>query len=159
MLSSANNQNEVWVYRVRRRKDNKIVAIKLVTIRLNQDHRNFKEEGTWLNEVKLLEKLNHYNETLTIFEVFQDDDYLFIVSEFCECGDLESWIKRRKLRRNYLSNDEIRYGIAKILQALVIVHANGIIHRDIKPMNILIRQEHPLELCLADFGESIDLSG
>ena len=70
MLSSANNQNEVWVYRVRRRKDNKIVAIKLVTIRLNQDHRNFKEEGTWLNEVKFLEKLNHYNETLTIFEVF-----------------------------------------------------------------------------------------
>ena len=84
---------------------------------------------------------------------------MFIVSEYCECGDLESWIKKRQMNRQYLSEMEIRYGIAKILQALAIVHANEIIHRDIKPMNILIRKEHPLQLCLADFGESIDLSG
>ena len=38
------------------------------------------------------------------------------------------------------------------------MHANKIIHRDIKPMNILIRKHNPLQLCLADFGESIDLS-
>ena len=70
LLTKANNQNEVWVYRVRRRYDNKIVAVKVVTVRTDPNHRNFREEGTWLNEVKILSKLNKFKETLTIFDVF-----------------------------------------------------------------------------------------
>ena len=70
LLTRANSANEIWVYRVRRRQDNKIVAIKVVTVRTDPNHRNFKEEETWLNEVKILAKLNHFNEILNLFDVF-----------------------------------------------------------------------------------------
>ena len=93
LLSSETNSNEIWVYRVRRRADNKIVVIKLVTFNTNPGHRLYREEESWLNEPKILAKLNNYDETLTLFDVFQDDGFLFIVTEFCEFGDLEQWIK------------------------------------------------------------------
>ena len=52
---------------MRRRADNKIVVIKLVTFNTNPGHRLYREEDSWLNEPKILAKLNHYDETLTLF--------------------------------------------------------------------------------------------
>ena len=51
-----------------------------------------------------------------------------------------------------LSLEQLKLAIRQILYALRYLHGQGQIHRDIKPRNVLIRSEGPLELVVADFG-------
>lgn len=108
---------------------------------------NNKKSDETETEIKTLIKLNHPN-IISIYEYFTDDEYIYLVLEYCPGGSMETYIKRNgKLPKPLL------YQVcAHLLSALYLCHSLHIAHRDIKPANILIDQYGRPKL--ADFGLS-----
>ncbi|KEG14206.1 putative serine/threonine protein kinase [Trypanosoma grayi] len=79
---------------------------------------------------------------------FQDQDYLYIVTEYCSGGDMISWL----IRHDIFPEDVAKFYIAELVLALHSLHKMGYVHRDVKPDNILIDRDGHIKL--ADFGLS-----
>jgi len=88
---------------------------------------------TALREVKLLQELRHKN-ILELIEVFQYKESLHLVFEFMYT-DLEIVIKDRSL---ILSPADIKTYMQMTLKGVEFCHKNWILHRDLKPNNLLI---------------------
>jgi serine/threonine protein kinase len=123
----------------------KMVAIK--KIQKAFEHKIFAKRT--LRELKLLRLLSHDNvlKLITILlpqsrSHFSD---IYIVCELVE-GDLYSIIKSNQP----LENDHIKFILYQILRALKYTHSARVLHRDIKPKNILISAKCEVKLC--DFG-------
>ena len=98
----------------------------------------------FLNEGKIVASLNHPN-IITIYDVGRVDDTVYISMEYVEGGDLKQRIDLHPQDLDF-TLDLLR----KIASGLALAHQNGIVHRDVKPGNILFRDdETPL---LSDFG-------
>ncbi len=98
----------------------------------------------FLAEARRVAKLKH-PAILPVYDVGQEDDNCFFVSEFVEGGSLA-----HRLTAGNITPDKASHWILSIADALAHAHDAGVIHRDIKPANILIDQ-HDRAL-LADFG-------
>lgn len=71
-------------------------------------------------------------------------------------GDLMSFIERKGL--NAILDSDACFIIYQILKAIEYLHGRGIVHRDIKPDNILMsRKDATARIILTDFGQSFDL--
>lgn len=82
---------------------------------------------------------------------FKEGDYPCLVMEYVDGVSLAD------LRPPILSEPEALRYIQQIGEALIVVHKNGLIHRDVHPGNILLRnQEGKLEAVLIDFGLALD---
>ena len=81
---------------------------------------------------------------------FLDNRNLYLVMEFCPGGDIASLL--RSLR--YFDEDDAKFYLAETVQALQFLHSIGIIHRDVKPDNLLIDSTGHVKL--TDFGLSRD---
>ena len=132
------------VYKARNKKENKYYAIK----RLNFKDINKKEKKQINNEVSCIKKLKHPNIILYKDSFNDEDNYFNIVTTFCEGGDIYNKIQNQK--GEYFNEDQILNWMVQILLALDYIHKNNIIHRDIKPQNIFIKNRHII--CIGDFG-------
>lgn len=111
-------------------------------------------------EAELLQKLRHPN-VLRCYEWFEDQGSasaagrkLWIVMEYMDGGDLNSMYNAR--RRAFLSPLEapfIRRVITSVGGALKYIHGMGVLHRDVKCMNVLLSRNWD-KMVLADFGLS-----
>ena len=88
--------------------------------------------------------LNHPN-ILTIYEIGTENEFHFIITEFIEGESLSQRLKREPIE--LLEGLEVGIQIASALSA---AHEAGIIHRDIKPDNIMLRHDHVVKVL--DFG-------
>ena len=77
---------------------------------------------------------------------FQDHDYLYLVMEFLQGGDLMNIL----IKKDILTEEEARFYIAEIILAVESIHKLDCIHRDIKPDNVLIDKNGHIKL--TDFG-------
>ena len=77
---------------------------------------------------------------------FQEDDYIYLVMEFCPGGDFMSLL----IKKDILKEEEARFYIAELILAVDSIHKLDCIHRDIKPDNILIDKNGHIKL--TDFG-------
>ena len=77
---------------------------------------------------------------------FQDFDYLYLVMEFLQGGDLMNIL----IKKEILTEKEAQFYIAEIVLAIESIHKLGCIHRDIKPDNVLIDKNGHIKL--TDFG-------
>jgi eukaryotic-like serine/threonine-protein kinase len=89
-------------------------------------------------------RLNHPN-ILTIYEIVRENGYHFIVTEFVDGESLGQHIRRAPLKLH-----EILEIGNQIASALAAAHAAGILHRDIKPDNIMLRRDQLIKVL--DFG-------
>mmetsp|Transcript_698 Transcript_698/g.2319 ORF Transcript_698/g.2319 Transcript_698/m.2319 type:complete len:559 (-) Transcript_698:434-2110(-) len=77
---------------------------------------------------------------------FQDEEFLYMVMDFLQGGDLLALLCRHQT----VSEDFARHYIAELVIAVDSMHKRGLIHRDIKPDNILFDKDG--HLALSDFG-------
>ncbi len=104
----------------------------------------------FLIEGRLVASLRHPN-IITIYDIGLADERLYISMEYIEGGDLKKRMKTPILASNCLDY------LMKIGAALDAAHQHGIVHRDVKPANILFKDEHtPL---LTDFGIAKQMDG
>lgn len=104
----------------------------------------------FLNEGRIIAALNHPN-IITIYDIGQHAGEVYISMEYVEGGDL----KQRMLQKVFAPVEALDV-IEKIASGLAVAHENGIVHRDVKPGNILFRSDGtPL---LSDFGIAKRLS-
>jgi YVTN family beta-propeller protein len=121
------------------------VALKLIAPELATDER-FRDR--FLAESELAASLDHPN-VIPIFEAGDADGVLFIAMRYVEGQDL-----RQLLARGSLSLERAIVICAQIAAALDAAHARGLVHRDVKPSNVLIDSTAgPADhVYLADFG-------
>jgi serine/threonine protein kinase len=77
------------------------------------------------------------------------DEHAWLVMEYFALGDL-----RRRMRASHLAPREVLRLAAAIARALASVHAAGVLHRDLKPGNVMLREDG--SIALIDFGLSKD---
>ncbi len=118
------------------------VAIKILINDLSYDD---EARTRFERESYIIARLNHANIIHVIDRGFTPDDMPFFVMEFIEGTDLATTAKAKEL-----SHDEKIDIIVQVLKALSYAHRNNVIHRDIKPDNILIDEDGNVKIL--DFG-------
>ena len=100
---------------------------------------------SFLGEARTLARFKH-NNIIQVFHFFRSNGTAYIVMEYAEGEDLAGHLKRK----GKLSEEDLKPILEPVLEGLVLVHGAGILHRDIKPHNIMIRDDgSPV---LIDFG-------
>ena len=96
-------------------------------------------------EARLAAQLNHPN-AVAVYDLIIDDEQPYVIMEYVPGDSLAQRIRSA----GTLAAGEAGYWIGQVAAALEAAHANGILHRDVKPANILITPEGSAKL--ADFG-------
>ena len=120
-----------------------VVAVKVLRKEFMHDPdlvRRFK------NESKAISLLNHPN-IVKVYDVSVSDDLQYIVMEYVDGMTLREYLNERGGK---LTSRETVHFISQILKALEHAHANGVVHRDIKPQNIMLLDNGQLRMM--DFG-------
>lgn len=102
-------------------------------------------------EINFLKKLDNDN-VVKVYDHFEMDGNLYIVMELVEGLNVEQYVAQRG---PIAWREAVKY-MLKLLDTMQYVHEHGIVHRDIKPGNIMIRDNG--DICLLDFGVAKDLS-
>ena len=116
------------------------VAIKL----LSDELADAAARQRFQREAQMASSLNHPH-ILTVYDIGEFDGRQYLVAEFVDGGTLKDWLKRQP--RTWEDVVELLTGVA---DALATAHQAGILHRDIKPDNILVTASGWAKL--ADFG-------
>jgi len=129
------------VYKARQKNLDRLVAIKILHAS-KAHHPQFQKR--FEREAKALAALTHPN-IVAIHDFGKQEDHYYLVMEYVEGLTL-----REVQVDNPLTQEEIFNILQQICDALEYAHRQGVIHRDIKPDNILIDQEGRVRI--ADFG-------
>ncbi|RLN70224.1 hypothetical protein BBJ28_00015598 [Nothophytophthora sp. Chile5] len=128
------------VYRGRRKFSGHIVALKFVT----KQGKSARDLENLRQEINILRPLNHCN-IIAMLDSFETEGEFCMVIEYAQ-GELFQVLEDE----HTLPEPEIRKIAIQLIQALHVLHSNRIIHRDMKPQNILIGSKQQIKLC--DFG-------
>lgn len=121
---------------------NRIVAVKMLKDELSHDEVAVKR---FINESKAVSMLSHPN-IVKIFDVSVKGNLKYFVMERIEGITLKSYMKKK----GALSTEEVLSYTEQVLKALEHAHSKGIVHRDIKPQNILLLKNGRVKV--TDFG-------
>jgi serine/threonine protein kinase len=120
----------------------RLVAVKLLDERAASDE---GLRGRFVREARLAARLSHPN-VVSVFDAGEDDGRPYIVMEHVEGETLADLLARR----DRLPPEEARGLALQAAHGLAHAHAAGLIHRDVKPQNLLLREDGTLKI--ADFG-------
>ncbi|CBI34860.3 unnamed protein product, partial [Vitis vinifera] len=101
-------------------------------------------------EREILQSLDHPF-LPTLYTHFETEKFSCLVMEFCPGGDLHAL--RQRQPGKYFSEHAARFYVAEVLLALEYLHMLGIIYRDLKPENVLVREDG--HIMLSDFDLSL----
>lgn len=134
--------SEVFIARDKQR--NELCAVKVLE-RSNDEHAKLIDR-----ELAVLKMLNHAN-IVQIYDIFDSTRETYVVMEYLAGGELLDLITES----DHLSERNSKQVIREVLQAIQYLHVRGIVHRDVKPENILcVNRAWPLRVKLTDFGLS-----
>jgi streptogramin lyase len=130
------------VYRARDLRLKRIVALKVMAPELAADER-FRER--FAREAELAMSLEHPN-VVPIHDAGELDGRLYLVMRFVEGSDLRALLREE----GALEPRRALAIVTQVANALDAAHAKGLVHRDVKPSNVLL--DHDEHVYLADFG-------
>jgi serine/threonine protein kinase len=136
------------VYQGRQVRLDRVVAVKVLNRALNENQEFIKR---FEREAKSIAKINHPN-IVAVYDFGSQDGNWYMVCEFVEGQSLAKMITDRLM----VPVDVLAPLLIQCLDALAHVGAQGVVHRDIKPDNILITAEGQAKI--ADFGLAKDVS-
>jgi serine/threonine protein kinase len=148
------------VYRARDLKHDRLVALKVMHAQLSQQAQ-FQQR--FAQEAQAAANFN----TPSIVKIHQHGTHEgipFIVMEYISGGSLVSYLKQLRYSGNHLGLEEVIAMAAQVADGLGYAHQRGVIHRDIKPDNILLKLQReqpgiaggaPRQAVITDFGLAI----
>ena len=131
------------VYKARCHRLNRLVAVKILKSEIAKDEelrRRFHEES------QAVAMLSHPN-IVAVYDVSKSSDFEYIVMELIDGITLKQYMQQKG---GILNWREALHFITQIMKALSHAHSRGIIHRDIKPHNIMVLKDGSVKV--ADFG-------
>lgn len=102
------------------------------------------------NEVEIMKKFHHPG-IIQLQDVIDQSDQTSIIMKYSEGGDLFNYI----IKNFHLKEREVCKIFIQIVDALEHIHSHGIVHRDVKPENILL--DHQRNIKITDFGLSTSI--
>ena len=134
------------VFLVERKEDKQMFAVKIF------DKTPFLEDDLELQclmyEIKMMRLMNH-SKILKLFEVFEGNNFLYLVCDYYQGKDLWTEI----VEKGTQSELKVLTVMQQLLEALAYLHGMKVIHRDIKPENVMFRSTKTItELVLVDLG-------
>ncbi|XP_060519798.1 cyclin-dependent-like kinase 5 isoform X1 [Cylas formicarius] len=129
------------VFKAKNRENHEIVALKRV--RLDDDDEGVPSSA--LREICLLKELKHKN-IVRLYDVLHSDKKLTLVFEHCD-QDLKKYFDSLN---GDIDTEIVKSFMYQLLRGLAFCHSHNVLHRDLKPQNLLINKNG--ELKLADFG-------
>lgn len=144
------------VYRARDLNLQRNVAVKVMHPHLSEQEQ-FQQR--FMQEARAAAGLNHPS-IVEIYDFGQQNALLFMVMQFISGGSLAGHIKALQEQEQTARLGEILFLLAQVAQALHYAHGRGLIHRDVKPDNVLVQRldspdrpgEPPLRAIVTDFG-------
>src|SRR5579859_3362225 len=129
-------------YHARLRRD---VAIKVVLSSYTEDHEDFR--ARFEREAQLIASLEHPN-IVSVYDFGEIDTHMYLIMQYVGGGTL-----RDQLRTGLPLDPRLAASYAmQMARALHHAHQHGIVHRDVKPQNMLVSSNDPEHLLLSDFG-------
>ena len=123
------------------------VAIKII----NKQGITEQEMQLTKTEIEIL-KIGQHPNIITLYDVIENEEKIYIIMEYCAGSDLFAYIEERNFKLPEKHAAEI---IRKLSSAVYYLHSFGIIHRDVKPENILMTDNtENADIRLLDFGLS-----
>lgn len=136
-----------WVYRAKHRLLGGNVAVKIL---FPQFAENENIRTRFLREAQIQYQLEHPH-IVRVLDFIDERGLVGFVSEWCNGGDLVHWHQAQGFRS--LASGEIRSLFLPLLDAIHLAHEHNVIHRDLKPHNIMLHQRGELLIPkLTDFG-------
>ena len=127
----------------------RLVALKVARDRQNEESQPVDMFQRFLQEHEIAQRINS-TAVVRLHDLGVSDEHAWLVMEYFELGDL-----RRRMRASLAPREALRLAAA-IARSLAAVHGAGVLHRDLKPGNIMLR--HDGSVALIDFGLSKDLA-
>ncbi|CCW60319.1 unnamed protein product [Phytomonas sp. EM1] len=132
------------------RTTGKLVAIK----KFKQTDADDYVHKTSLREVRILKQLHHPN-VISLFDVFRRNDKLYLVFELVE----NTILQLLERTRTGMDPQDVRRYAYQILRGIDYCHAHNVIHRDVKPENILVSRDGFLKICDFGFARHLTVGG
>ena len=127
------------------KKSNQQYAIKI----MSKNSMTVQDLELALTEINILKLCQHPN-IIKLYDVYDSPDFIYIIMEYCNGGDLFTYIESRHFK---LEEKKVAEIIHKLSMAIYYIHSFGIVHRDLKPENILMTDNtDKADIRLLDFG-------
>lgn len=130
------------VYLAERESAHQLVVLKVLR-QMPEHDASIGAFDRFLQEYETIAEMNHPN-IVRIYDLGVADDHAHIAMEYLDGSDL-----RHKIDDGTSEKDAVAY-LRQIASALSAVHAKGVLHRDLKPGNIMLRKDN--SIALIDFG-------
>ena len=122
----------------------KLVAIK----KINIQKISYSDSKMVISETDIMQNIisNNHNNIVDCYDIINDNDVTYIIMEYCDGGDLSGLLIGKSFCDKY-----IRFYFGQIISAIKFLHDKKIVHRDMKPKNVLLsNNKKTIKLC--DFG-------
>merc|ERR1719300_1771657 len=128
-----------------RKTDRKQFAVKIIH---KKRLKKSREQAALDREVEIMRTVKHQY-CVTLEAIYETPNHLYLVLEYCKGGELFEMI----VQQGQYTESQASAVVRQVTQALHYLHSVGIVHRDVKPENILLVESSPDSIVkLSDFG-------